>query len=298
MSTNKGPVTEAKIKEVMDTCRRFGGRSIIALSGVPGTGKSYIAKIAAQRLAGEKLTDSTPAGEPLMVREVQFHPTYSYEEFIEGYRANLTGGFSVQSGAFLNWNDLARDEPERRYVLLIEELTRANLPAVLGELMTYLEYRDHDFYTLYGRRPVKIAKNLLIMATYNPRDRSALEMDDALLRRLRIIDCPPDTGQLLEMLKDSKLSESAKARLVQLFETCRREHADEYATFMPFGHGVFADVVHEQPDLSLLWQQRLAHMLRPPGRQPHPFTETIEAAYPWRDPGYAEPGSAGGGPNT
>jgi 5-methylcytosine-specific restriction protein B len=115
---------------------------------------------------------------------------------------------------------------------------------------------------------------------------------------LRIIDCPPDTGQLLEMLKDSNLSDSAKGRLVRLFETCRREHADEYATFMPFGHGVFADVVDERPDLYLLWQQRLVHMLRPPGRQPHPFIETIEAAYPWRDPAYAEPVVASAPPNT
>ncbi len=87
MPTNYGEATEAKIAEVIETCNKFGKRSIVGLSGVPGTGKSFVAKIAAQRIA----TD------PLMVREIQFHPTYSYEEFIEGYRADSEGGSSSRT---------------------------------------------------------------------------------------------------------------------------------------------------------------------------------------------------------
>ena len=144
MPENYGPVTEAKIEQVIRTCERYGNRSIIALSGVPGTGKSFVAKIAAQRIASD----------PLLVREIQFHPTYSYEEFIEGYRADPGGGFKLKKGVFLEWNYRADNDPDNTYVLLIEELSRANLPSVLGELMTYVEYRDRDFYTLYGDAPV------------------------------------------------------------------------------------------------------------------------------------------------
>src|SRR5712691_3571961 len=178
---NYGPATESKIKAVLDTCRQHGDKSIIALAGVPGTGKSYIASIAAQRFADE----------PLLVKEVQFHQSFSYEEFIEGMRIDTGGGVSVKPGIFLEWNEQARDDPDHRYVLLVEELTRANLPAVLGELMTYLEYRDRPFISLYSRRPIYIAKNLTVLATYNPADRSAIEVDNALLRRMRIISFLP-----------------------------------------------------------------------------------------------------------
>jgi 5-methylcytosine-specific restriction enzyme B len=278
MSHNYGEATEAKIAEVMSTCQKYGKRSIIALSGVPGTGKSFVAKIAAQRLATG----------PLMVREIQFHPTYSYEEFIEGYRADPAGGFAISNGAFLDWNYRARNDPDHSYVLLIEELTRANLPSVLGELMTYVEYRDREFYTLYGRTPVKIAEKLQIIATFNPRDRSALEMDDALIRRLRIIDCPPDVGQMNEMLATSKLSPTVKSKLGGIFDKCKQfceaeNRPDDYYRLMPFGHGIFADVTDEKPDLHLLWKQRLAHLLTPPGRQSHPFFDVIAKEYPWKN---------------
>lgn len=85
---------------------------------MPGTGKSFVAKIAAQRVA----TD------PLVVREIQFHPTYSYEEFIGEYRASPEGGFELTNGTFLDWNHRAQNDPTHTYVLLIEELTRANCP--------------------------------------------------------------------------------------------------------------------------------------------------------------------------
>ena len=72
--TTYGPATERQIAAVLDACTRYGSTSIIALSGVPATGKSYIAAIAAQRYAGE----------PTRVREIQFHQSFTYEEFVEG----------------------------------------------------------------------------------------------------------------------------------------------------------------------------------------------------------------------
>lgn len=276
---NYGPVTENKISEVVETCRRYGSTSIVALAGVPGTGKSFIAEIAAQRIASD----------PLLVREVQFHPSFSYEQFIEGMKLDRDGGASPLPGIFLDWNQRALEDPGQRYVLLIEELTRANVSAVLGELMTYIEHRDRSFLTLYSRRPVTIAPNIALLATYNPTDRSAINLDTAFIRRLRIVRFPPSAAQLAEMLVSTNLKEAVIKRLQTLFEKCQAEFPDDFSNLMPFGHGIFADVVDEVPDLHALWQERIEHLLKRPLLEPHPFASVIEESYPWKNPNYREP---------
>lgn len=274
---NYGKATEAKIQEVIDACERYGNKAIVALAGVPGTGKSFIALIAAQRFAKE----------PTLVREIQFHQSFSYEEFIEGMRIDITGGVSVSPGIFLDWNRCALDDPEHGYVLLVEELTRANISAVLGELMTYLEYRERPFISVYSRQPTYIAENLTVLATYNPMDRSALEIDAALLRRMRVIAFPPSPEQLGEMLQGRKLSNVVVSRLKSIFTECEKRFPDEYDHLMPFGHGIFSDIQQEQPDLHRLWVERIALLLRRPLVAPHPFTDAIEDLYPWRDASFA-----------
>jgi MoxR-like ATPase len=276
--TDYGVATEAKIQEVVDACLLYGDKAIIALAGVPGTGKSFVASIAAQRFVQE----------PLLVREVQFHQSFSYEEFVEGLRIDTEGAVTVHPGIFLDWNDQAHDDPDRKYLLLIEELTRANLSAVLGEVLTYIEYRARPFHTIYSRRPCFIAPNLTILATYNPTDRSALELDAALIRRMRIVSFLPSTGQLREMLANANLSAAALNKLEALFDACAKKAGDQYEYLMPFGHGIFANVINEKPDLHRLWEERIQHMLRRPLLEPHPLYETIRDAYPWRDPVHQE----------
>lgn len=267
-----GPATEKKISEVLEACERSGKSSIIALAGVPGTGKTFMASIAAQRFTNE----------PTLVREIQFHQSFSYEEFIEGMRIDDQGAVAVKPGVFLEWSDRAFDDPDRRYVLLIEELTRANLSAVLGELMTYVEHRERPFLTVYSRRPVRVAENLTIVATYNPTDRSAIEIDGALLRRLRIIDFPPSTEQLAEMLGKNNVDPKVIEQLKTVFTDCETKFPKHYEYLMPFGHGIFAEVKRQNPDLHSLWMERVRHMLRRPLMEPLMFTDVIEQAYPWR----------------
>ena len=271
--TNYGKATEEKIAEVVRACERYGSQSIIALSGVPGTGKSFIASIAAQRFTNE----------PLMVREIQFHQSFSYEEFIEGLRIDGGAGVNVVPGVFQEWNEQALRDSDKRYVLLVEELTRANLSAVMGELMTYLEHRDRAFLTVYSRKLVRVAKNLVMLATYNPADRTALDLDAAFIRRLRIIRFPPDMKQLAEMLM-GRLSPRVVGQLKTIFQNCKERSLEyEYENLMPFGHGVFSDVKKEVPDLHRLWVERIRHLLYRPLVEPHPFAEVIKEAYPWRD---------------
>lgn len=272
--------TEDKIQEVVEACRDYGRSSIIALAGPPATGKSHVALIAAQRFAGE----------PTRVKEVQFHQAFTYEEFIEGLRIDATGAVREKPGVFMDWNDTALADPEHDYVLLIEELTRANLAAVLGELLTYVEHRERSFDALFSRVPIRVARRLTILATFNPVDRSALNIDDALLRRLRIIDFLPDAGQLREMLasRAPPVPPHVVTKIAGIFEACERTHAEDYATLVPFGHGIFKEVASEA-DLHPLWQQRIRRMLYRPLQDPHPFANTIEQAYPWRDAAYRQP---------
>ena len=187
----------------------------------------------------------------------------------------------------MEWNQQALDDPKRRYVLLIEELTRANLAAVLGELMTYLEHRNRPFISVYSRKPVFIAQNLTILATLNPTDRSAIDLDAALIRRLRIIRFPPSPEQLKEMLAGRAISEAAIGRLQMLFIECQKQFPNEYEHLMPFGHGIFADVQQERPDLFSLWQERIQYFLWRPLIEPHAFAETIQKLYPWSSEDFA-----------
>jgi 5-methylcytosine-specific restriction protein B len=144
---------------------------------------------------------------------------------------------------------------------------------------------------------MRIAKNLTIIATYNPIDRSAIDIDDALLRRLRIIDMQPDNAQLEEMLLANGLEKYVIDHLKEVFDSCRRKYPQEYEALMPFGHGIFAEV-HSESDLSPLWHQRLRRMLYRPLLDPHAFAETIAAAYPWRDPKFAVPKGASANPEN
>jgi 5-methylcytosine-specific restriction protein B len=200
-------------------------------------------------------------------------------------RIDSSGAVVVKPGVFLEWNEQALEDQDNTYVLLVEELTRANLSAVLGELLTYLEYRDRTFYTVYSRRPVQIAQNLVLIATYNPTDQSAIEIDAALLRRLRILRFPPSTSQLREML-DGVVPPAVIAKLALVFDAAAKAAGGGYEDVMPFGHGVFAEIKAESPDLFLLWRERIEHILRQPLKAPHQLTSIIENTYPWRNPHY------------
>src|SRR5690606_12401452 len=106
----------------------------IIFQGPPGTGKTYIARAIAQFVAGH--ADR--------VRVVQFHPSYSYEDFVSGLRPDpdQPSHFRLVPGPLTQLAERARDNPAETYVLLIDEINRANVPAVFGELYYLLEYRD------------------------------------------------------------------------------------------------------------------------------------------------------------
>lgn len=152
--------------------------------GPPGTGKTYIAEKLAQHLIG--------GGDGFM-DIIQFHPAYAYEDFMQGIRpkARADGGldYPTVKGRFLNFCDEARKRSDY-CVLILDEINRANLARVFGELMYLLEYRDRDIHLADGGR-FQIPSNVRIIGTMNTADRSIALVDHALRRRFAFLALYP-----------------------------------------------------------------------------------------------------------
>lgn len=232
------------LRQVVDAASRYGESKIICLSGLPGTGKSRLARIAA-----DELTD----GDPYRVVEIQFHESTGYEDFVEGFvpRPDGSGFKLVDKTLRMICKRAASDPQSRRYVLVIEEFTRANTHAVLGELLTYIEHRGRRFRYAISQEETSIPKNLLILATMNPRDRSATQLDAAVRRRLHYVDVPASPAALTSML-NGKLSAPVLSSIQDWYA--------RWCVHLPFGHGVFADSVDDSSIVDI-WEGTCVRLL-------------------------------------
>ena len=162
--------------------------------GPPGTGKTYVA----QHFAG------CLAGSDARVRIVQFHPSYAYEDFFEGYRPTIregTAGFELVPGPLRRLAADATKHPDRPFVLVIDEINRGNLAKVFGELYFLLEYRHQAVELQYSRSSFRLPENLWIIGTMNTADRSIALIDAALRRRFYFIEFFPDRWPIDGLLK-------------------------------------------------------------------------------------------------
>jgi hypothetical protein len=254
---------------VVERCRRFGDRQIVALVGPAGTGKTSCAWEAASILTG---------GDATCVVTIQFHAGFTYEEFVAGLAPDGHGGFEPKLGALLGINKRAHEEPDKLFVLVIDELSRADVANVLGELLTYIEYRDRYFHVPILGHAVSIASNLVVIATLNPADRSVVNMDDALVRRLRQVDVPRSTLALRSILSAAGTDPELVDSVARWFEGLPAD--------APFGHGLFVGV-KDASDLHSLWYESLQYFLRRGGLLVHADAEAIERGYIWRQPQFA-----------
>ena len=166
----------------------------VIFQGPPGTGKTYVAQALARCLAG---SDGR-------VTLVQFHPSYAYEDFVQGYRPALRDGqptFELRGGPLLHAAARARAEPEETHVLVIDEINRGNLAKVFGELYFLLEYRGHSIRLQYSDEAFSLPGNLYLIGTMNTADRSIALVDLALRRRFHFMEFHPDEWPVRDLLR-------------------------------------------------------------------------------------------------
>ena len=166
----------------------------IIFYGPPGTGKTYLARKLAEVLTADRTRRAL----------VQFHPSTSYEDFFEGYRPEAADSdmtYRLTPGPLALMAARAENSPGHKHVMIIDEINRANLPKVLGELLFLLEYRDESIQTLY--RPEEefaLPGNLWFIGTMNTADRSIALVDAALRRRFHFIPFFPDRKPIAGLL--------------------------------------------------------------------------------------------------
>lgn len=242
------------------------GYAGVIFTGYPGTSKSWYA-----RQVGLKLVN----GDTAFLKFIQFHPGYQYEDFIESYVPNQEGGFELSERVFLRACNIAKEYPEKKCVIIIDELTRTDVVRVFGEALTYLEKSKRGLkFSLASGRQFSVPDNLIVICTMNPWDRGVEELDLALERRFAKISFEPNVGLLRSHLESTALSEERREKLVQFFYIISR-HTNKLCNL---GHAYFLKVQNDE-GLVRLWDHQLSFHFKRVLRNDTDELEAIEAAW-------------------
>lgn len=213
----------------------------IILQGAPGVGKTFSAKRLAYSIIGEKNENR--------ICMVQFHQNYSYEDFIMGYRPAEDGSFELRSGVFYNFCERCKENPDKPYFFIIDEINRGNLSKIFGELLMLIETdkrgEEHRINLVYGGTSFYIPDNLHIIGMMNTADRSLAMIDYALRRRFSFYTMKPafenaDNNGFGDYMKqiDSKLYHTAVSKIRELNSVIRNDSS--LGKGFEIGHSYFA----------------------------------------------------------
>jgi energy-coupling factor transporter ATP-binding protein EcfA2 len=189
----------------------------LAIQGPPGTGKTFLAR----HLARLVVSDTNG-----LIETIQFHPSYSYEDFVQGFRPEVLDGqlvYDLRPGRFLDFCMEAQRVAPSPAVLIIDEMNRGNLSRIFGELLYLLEYRDQSVPLSQGKELFSVPSNVLLIGTMNTADRSIALVDHALRRRFSFVFLGPDYELLARRLKQWGLNPKD---LVETLERINRTIGD------------------------------------------------------------------------
>lgn len=237
----------------------------VILYGPPGTGKTHLAQRLAQALAR---SGSAAENSDERYSLVQFHPAYSYEDFFEGYRPHVDGEgqmiYELTRGPLVRLAERAADHPDELHVMVIDEINRANLPRVLGELLFLLEYRDRAVHTQY--RPEKqfsLPKNLWFIGTMNTADRSIALIDAAMRRRFHFVPFFPDREPTASLLRNwCELNEPGPPWIADLLDAVnQRLRGDLGGDYMLLGPSHFMKHNLDEIRLRRIWEYNIEPLI-------------------------------------
>lgn len=227
------------------------GYAGVILVGPPGTGKTWYA----DRIS-RKLVDFE--NHPERRRLVQFHHSYQYEDFVESFVPQEQGGFTLEPRHLLKMCEIARDAAPDLCVLVLDELSRSDPSRVFGEALTYIEMdkRERKFHLASGSE-VSIPRSLVMLATMNPFDSGADQVDAAFERRFAKIAMEPSVEALKDILDRNGMGEDLKQRVVEFFHFLQNQPNQQARV----GHAYF---IHARDEKSLkrLWDHQLRFHLQ------------------------------------
>ena len=262
----------------------------IVLYGPVGTGKTFLAtRIASGIINGSGLTlqdlrewlkepPSEETSKGKQIKMITMHKSYGYEQFVEGLRPQTTEKgaiyYETQAGAFKKFSDKAKESLQNgknaKYVLILDEINRADISRVFGELITLLEQDKREqskekpgmkVELIYSHEPFSVPMNLYIIGTMNTTDKSIALMDLAIRRRFHFIPVEPDEKVLDRLLKDKGTPENVKDAILLIFNVLNDEIAKFKGPDYGIGHAYFKDIGSAE-DLMNSWYYKIMPLLQ------------------------------------
>ena len=243
------------IRELVET-----GNKAVILYGPPGTGKTYQAKKLASSILGEAEIEKVTfpkIGEKGSFCLVQFHPNYTYEYFIGGISPTLDGNslsYTLKVGKFKAFCDMAaeKENEDKKFVFIIDEINRANLSAVFGELMYALEYRGESIDIPNFNKKFVIPANVYLIGTMNDVDKSLVNFDLALRRRFSFYYVGPQMEVLSDILENCNIKDEQLASYIERCKQLNRDISDENGILQlgpsyQIGHAYFGKIKDYMP---------------------------------------------------